>query len=135
LILAKIELNRADSHEGVILNWEGLIVEGTISNIFHVKSGIVYSPHLKTSSLEGVTSGQVLDLARMLQMPMSETAVRPQDLMGTDECFITNTTSEIIPVVMVDKNPIRNGKPSRITMTLHQAYKEEVPLCLMMQSS
>jgi branched-subunit amino acid aminotransferase/4-amino-4-deoxychorismate lyase len=66
---------------------------------------------------------------------MSETAVRPQDLMGTDECFITNTASEIMPVTMVDKNPIGNGKPSRITMTLHQANKEEVPVCLKTQPS
>jgi len=57
----------------------------------------------------------------------SEATVRPQDLMGTDECFITNTTSEIMPVTMVDKNPIGNGKPGSITMTLHQAYKKEVP--------
>ena len=67
-ILAKIELNRAGSHEGVILNWEGMITKGTISNIFHVKSGIVYTPHLKTGIFEGVARGQVLDLNRMLQM-------------------------------------------------------------------
>jgi len=117
------------------VNWEDLIAEGNISNIFHVKSGIVYTPHLKTGILKGLKCGKVLNLARMLQMPMSETAVPPQDLMGTDECFITNTTSKIMPVTMVDKNPIGNGKSGRIIMTLHQAYKEEVPLCLMMQPS
>jgi branched-chain amino acid aminotransferase len=134
-ILAKIEANKAGAYEGIMLNWEGLVAEGTISNIFHVKSGVVHTPHLKTGILEGVTRGLVLDLARKLQLATIETAVRPQDLMDADECFITNSTSEIMPVTMIENNSIGNGKPGRITAALHQAYRKEVLRCLQMRPS
>lgn len=129
-ILAKIEANKAGAYEGIMLNWEGLVAEGTISNIFHVKSGVIHTPHLKTGILEGVTRGLVLDLARKLQLATMETAVRPQDLRDADECFITNSTSEIMPVTVIDNNSIGDGKPGRITAALHQAYKKEVITCL-----
>jgi branched-chain amino acid aminotransferase len=129
-ILAKIESIKAGAYEGIMLNWEGLVAEGTISNLFHIKSGVLYTPHLKTGILEGVTRGLVLDLARRAQFPVTETAVNPQELIDADECFITSTTMEIMPVTTIDKKPVGNGKPGRITAALHQLYKKEVLTCL-----
>jgi branched-chain amino acid aminotransferase len=129
-ILAKIESIQAGAYEGIMLNWEGLVAEGTISNIFHIKSSVLYTPHLQTGILEGVTRGLVLDLARRAQFPVTETAVNSQELIDADECFITNTTMEIMPVTMIDKKPVGNGKPGRITAALHQAYQKEVLTCL-----
>lgn len=134
-ILAKIESIQAGAYEGIMLNWEGLVAEGTISNIFHVTSGVLHTPHLDTGILDGVTRGLVLDLARQAQLPLRETAVRPQELMDADECFITNTTMEIMPVTMIDSKPIGNGRPGRITAALQQAYKKEVLACLQAQTS
>jgi len=134
-ILAKIESIQAGAYEGIMLNWEGLVAEGTISNIFHVKSGVLHTPHLETGILDGVTRGLALDLARQAHVPLRETAVRPQELMDADECFITNTTMEIMPVTMIDNKPIGSGKPGRITAALQQAYKKEVLACLQTQTS
>ncbi len=129
-ILAKIESIRAGAYEGIMLNWEGLVAEGTICNIFHVKSGVLHTPHLKTGILDGVTRALVLDLAQKAGLSISETAVRPQDLLDADECFITNSTMEIMPVTQIDKKLIGSGKPGRITTLLHQGYKKEVLACL-----
>lgn len=133
-ILAKIESIQADAYEGIMLNWEGLVAEGTISNIFYIKSGVLYTPHLETGILDGVTRGLVLELARKLPLPAQETAVRPQDLMSADECFITNTTMEIMPVTTIDKRTVGNGKPGLIMVALQQAYKKEVQTCLKTQA-
>jgi branched-chain amino acid aminotransferase len=134
-ILAKIESIQAGAYEGIMLNWEGLVAEGTISNIFHAKDGVLYTPHLETGILDGVTRGLALDLARQAQFPCKETAIRPQELMDADECFLTNTTMEIMPVTMIDNKPIGSGKPGRITAVLGQAYKKEVLTCLQTQTS
>lgn len=134
-ILAKIESIRAGAYEGIMLNWEGLVAEGAISNIFHVKSGVLHTPALQTGILDGVTRGLALDLAQQARVPVRETAIRPQELMDADECFITNTTMEIMPVTMIDNKPVGNGKPGRITAVLHQAYRKEVLSCLQTQTS
>src|SRR5574341_321672 len=63
-ILAKIESIRAGAYEAIMLNWEGYVAEGTISNIFLVKAGVLFTPSLQTGILEGVTRGLVLELAR-----------------------------------------------------------------------
>lgn len=125
-ILAKIESLKSGAYEGIMLNWEGYVAEGTISNIFTVKHGVLYTPHLDTGILEGVTRDLVLHLARKDRIPAKETKLKPQDLEGADECFITNTTVEILPVSRVDGNVIGNGKPGLVTTALREAYKREV---------
>lgn len=129
-ILAKIESIRAGAYEAIMLNWEGYVAEGTISNIFFVKSGILYTPALNTGILEGVTRGLVLDLARREKIETREHLIQPEELFAADECFITNTTIEIMPVTAVDGRRVGNGKPGPITAALHKAYKDEVRKCL-----
>jgi branched-chain amino acid aminotransferase len=125
-ILAKIESLKAGAYEGIMLNWEGYVAEGTISNIFTVKRGVLYTPHLDTGILEGVTRDLVLHLAREDRIPAKEIMLRPRDLTGADECFITNTTVEVLPVTRVDDTVIGSGKPGPVTTTLREAYKREV---------
>ena len=125
-ILAKIEAIQARAYEGIMLNWEGYVAEGTISNIFMVKKGVLYTPHLDTGILEGVTRDLVLRLAKRKGIPIRETMLRPKDLMASNECFITNTTMEIMPVTTIDKKKIGKGSPGPITAALHQAYQKEV---------
>lgn len=125
-ILAKIESLKVSAYEGIMLNWEGYVAEGTISNIFTVKRGVLYTPHLDTGILEGVTRDLVLHLARKDRIPAKEIMLRPRDLTGADECFITNTTVEVLPVTRVDDTVIGSGKPGSVTTTLREAYKREV---------
>jgi len=125
-ILAKIEANKAGAYEGIMLNWEGFVAEGTISNIFMVKGGVLRTPILSVGILEGVTRGLVLDLARNENIPVQESAFSPQELTGADECFITNSTMEIMPVTLIDGKPVGSGKPGPVTASLMRAYKHEV---------
>lgn len=125
-ILAKIESINAGAYEGVMLNWEGNVAEGTISNIFWVKEGILHTPSLDVGILEGVTRGLVLDLAQREGIPIKQGAFPKETLYDADECFITNTTIEVMPVTAVDGKKIGAGEPGRITRDLMIAYKDEV---------
>ena len=133
-ILAKVEAIQARVYEGIMLNWEGYVAEGTISNIFMVKKGVLYTPHLDTGILEGVTRDLVLRLAKRKKIPVKEAMLRPKDLMTSNECFITNTTMEIMPVTTIDKKKIGKGIPGPVTAALHQAYQKEVRACLKMRA-
>jgi branched-chain amino acid aminotransferase len=134
-ILAKIESIQAGAYEGVMLNWEGFIAEGTISNIFMVKSGTLVTPALSVGILEGVTRGLVLRLAQREHVPTQETAFTQKELMAADECFITNSSVEIMPVTIVDGKLIGNGKPGPVTAALARAYSNEVLKCSKAQAN
>ena len=133
-ILAKIEAVKARAYEGIMLNWEGYVAEGTISNIFMVKKGVLSTPHPDTGILEGVTRAFVLRLAKKKKIIIKETRILPKSLLSADECFITNTTLEIMPVTSIDKRPVRSGKPGPVTALLLQEYRKEVLACLATQA-
>ncbi len=134
-ILAKIEAVKAGAYEGIMLNWEGYVAEGTISNIFMVKKGALLTPHKDTGILEGVTRDLILRLARRKKIIVRETRMLPKSLLAADECFITNTTMEVMPVSKIDGRTIGAGRPGPVTAGLRQAYAREVGKCLKMQHS
>ncbi len=125
-ILAKIESLKSGAYEGIMLNWEGCVAEGTISNIFMVKRGALHTPSLDTGILDGVTRDLVLHLARKDHIPVKEEKFKPHDLISADECFITNTTIEVLPVTRVDGETIGSGRPGTVTLALRSAYRREV---------
>ena len=125
-ILAKIESLKAGAYEGIMLNWEGLVAEGTISNIFIVKKGVLMTPGLESGILEGVTRDLVIHLAHKAGIPVEESAIKPRDLLKAEECFITNTTVEVMPVTTIDGTAVGDGRPGAVTRRLMEAYKEEV---------
>ncbi len=134
-ILAKIESIKAGAVEGIMLNWEGHVAEGTVSNIFLVRRGVLYTPSVKTGILAGVTRGLVLRLAKKSRIPVKESLLLPKDLAAADECFLTNTTMEIMPVTAIGKKRVGNGRPGPITGLLRQAYRKEVSACLKTQAT
>jgi len=134
-ILARIEADKARAFEGIMLNWQGYVAEGTISNIFMVKKGVLYTPHTNTGILEGVTRDLVLRLAARKKIIVNERLLRPSNFHAADECFITNTTMEIMPVIKIDEKIIGTGRPGPVTAVLLQAYKKEVLACLKTQPS
>lgn len=125
-ILAKIESLQAGAYEGILLNWKGYVAEGTISNIFTVRKGVLSTPSLETGILEGVTRDLVLHLARTAGIRTREALLRPKNLLQADECFLTNTTVEVMPVTTVDSTVIGAGTPGPVTRALMQAYRAEV---------
>jgi branched-chain amino acid aminotransferase len=121
-ILAKIEGQRAGCIEALMLNHKGEVAECTGDNIFIVRNGRLMTPPLDAGPLEGVTRNAVLELACGAGVPASETPFTRHDLYIADECFLTGTAAEVIPVVKVDSRPIGDGKPGPITRDLIRRF-------------
>jgi branched-chain amino acid aminotransferase len=127
-ILAKIQAKRARADEGLMLAADGYLTEGSISNFFIVKGGRLYTPTVELGILAGITRRLVIDMAERADIPVKETRLRPSDLYKADECFLTNTSMEIMPVAKADGYTIGDAKPGPVTRFLHEAYQEQVRL-------
>lgn len=121
-ILAKIEANNAGVEEAIMLNSEGYVAECTADNIFIAKAGQLFTPPLSAGALYGVTRGVVMDLAREAGLTVTEPNLTRYDMFNADECFLTGTGAEIIPVIKIDGRVIGTGKPGPITRSLVQKY-------------
>lgn len=122
-ILAKMEAKAAGAHEALMLNHQGELTEGTTSNMFVVQRGRVRTPAVECGILNGITRGLVLQLASELGIPSEETRLTVDDLLRADECFLTNTTQEVLPVTRVQGTMIGNGRPGEITRRLHASFR------------
>ena len=121
-ILAKIEANNAGVEEAVMLNAEGFVAECTADNLFIVKNGELFTPPLSAGALYGITRQTVIELARQGGLRVSEPNLTRYDLFNADECFLTGTGAEIMPVIEIDKRVIGTGKPGAITRKLVADY-------------
>src|SRR5918911_2148456 len=122
-ILAKVEAHRAGCEEAVMLNHIGEVAECTGDNIFLVKRGVLRTPHLNAGILEGVTRNAVLELARDAGIPVQEMVLSRHDVYSADECFLTGTAAEVVPVVKVDGRPVGGGKPGPVTRQLRERFQ------------
>ena len=122
-ILAKMEAKAAGAHEALMLNHQGELTEGTTSNLFVVQRGRVRTPAVECGILNGITRGLVLQLASELGIPSEEARLTVDDLLRADECFLTNTTQEVLPVTRVNGTMIGNGRPGEITRRLHASFR------------
>ncbi|HNU98938.1 MAG: branched-chain-amino-acid transaminase [Verrucomicrobia bacterium] len=122
-ILAKIEANIAGVEEAIMLNATGYVAECTGDNVFIVKAGQLLTPPLYAGALYGITRGVVIELARECGVPVSETNLTRYDLFNADECFVTGTGAEIVPVVKIDGRIIADGKPGTLTRDLEKRYR------------
>lgn len=123
-ILAKIECINAGATEGIMLNKDGYVAEGTGDNIFIVKNNEVLTPHASAGILIGITRNVVMDLAKEAGMTVREEQLTQNDLYNADECFLTGTAAEIIPVVNLDGRKIASGTPGKVTLSLLKKYQE-----------
>jgi branched-chain amino acid aminotransferase len=121
-ILAKIEGIRAGCQEAIMLNVNGDVAECTGDNIFVVKKGELRTPPPHAGILEGVTRGAVMELARKADVPVREMTLTRHDVYTADECFLTGTAAEVVPVVKCDSRVIGTGKPGPVTKQLHEAF-------------
>ena len=122
-ILAKIEANNAGVEEAIMLNSEGYVAECTGDNIFILKDGKMFTPPLSAGALYGITRATVIDLARRQGIEVTEPNLTRYDIFNSDECFLTGTAAEIIPVTKVDGRIIGDGKPGAKTNELITAYR------------
>jgi branched-chain amino acid aminotransferase len=123
-ILAKIEGVRAGCLEALMLNHKGEIAECTGDNIFLVKNATLKTPPMDAGILGGVTRNAVIELAHGAGIPVAETALTRYDVYTADECFLTGTAAEVIPVVRCDGRPIGTGKPGPITRQLRERFHQ-----------
>jgi len=121
-ILAKIEANIAGVEEAIMLNSEGYVAECTGDNLFIIKNGAMFTPPLSAGALYGITRGVVIDMAREAGMVVSEPNLTRYDLFNADECFLTGTGAELIPVTKIDGRVIGTGKPGPMTRSLVERY-------------
>lgn len=123
-VMAKIEANLAGVAEAILLNQEGFVAEATGDNIFIVKNGILKTPPTYSGVLEGVTRNAVIELAKKRGIPVEETVLPRYDLFVADECFLSGTAAELIPVIKVDGRTIGDGKPGPIFNQLLAEFRE-----------
>ncbi len=122
-VLAKIEANNAGCEEAVMLNAEGFVAECTGDNIFIVRAGQLLTPPLSAGALYGITRGVVMDLAREEGVTVQEPSLTRHDLFNADECFLTGTGAELIPIVKIDGRVIGTGLPGPLTRKLVDKYR------------
>lgn len=123
-ILAKIEAINAGKPEGLMLTLDGYVAEGTGENIFIVKRGELFTPPAYMGILKGITRQVVMQLAKEEGIPVHEVVLTLHDVYTADECFITGTAAEIVPVVKLDGRVIGDGVPGPITKTLIQKFRQ-----------
>jgi branched-chain amino acid aminotransferase len=123
-ILAKIEGLQAGCVEALMLNHKGEVAECTGDNIFLVRRGALWTPPLEAGILEGITRNAVIEVARAAGIQVHESPLTKHDVYIADECFLTGTAAEVIPVVKVDNRLIGSGKPGATTRDLEKRFKK-----------
>jgi len=112
------------SFEGVMLDHNNYVTEGTTANIFIVKNNILKTPQLNEYILPGVTRQVILDIASIHGIDCKEQLISEKDLFEADEVFLANTGIEILPVCQANRLPIGTGKPGPMTERLHQLFRK-----------
>ena len=123
-ILAKIEAINANCDEAIMLDSLGYVAECTGDNIFIVKHNELYTPPQCMGTLRGITRDAILELARKNKILVHEHVITRHEVYISDECFLTGTAAEIIPVVKVDGRVIGSGKPGKLTLSLTKKFRE-----------
>jgi len=128
-ILAKIEAINADVEEAIMLNAEGFVAECTGDNIFIVKGKKLMTPPLSAGALRGITRAVVMDIAQQEGLEVSEPNLTRYDLYNADECFLTGTAAELVPVTKIDCRIIGTGKPGPVTKLLLEKFHALTKVC------
>jgi len=123
-ILAKIEAANAGCDEAIMLDSLGYVAECTGDNIFVAKNGHLYTPPQCMGTLRGITRDSILEIARKNKIPAHEHVITRHEVYISDECFLTGTAAEIIPVVKVDGRIIGKGIPGKLTLALMKKFKQ-----------
>jgi branched-chain amino acid aminotransferase len=121
-VLAKIDAYQAGAEEAIMLNAEGYIAECSGDNLFVVRDGALLTPAPQDGGLDGITRGAVLELAAEAGMAAREARLTRYDVYTADECFLTGTGAEIMPVAACDGRAIGDGRPGPITTRLSAAF-------------
>jgi branched-chain amino acid aminotransferase len=123
-VMARIEANLARADEALMLNDHGFIAECTADNIFVIKHGEVFTPPITAGALRGITRAVVFEIAAELGIKISETHISRHDVFVADECLLSGTAAEVIPVIKADGRVIGTGKPGPISLRMIARFRE-----------
>lgn len=123
-ILAKIEAINSGYEEALMFNAHGYVAECTGDNIFIIKDDKLMTPPPYIGILKGITRQSVMDIAEKEDIEVKETVLTRHNIFTADECFLTGTAAEIIPVVRIDKRLIGHGKPGKVTLNLMREFRK-----------
>lgn len=125
-ILGKIEAKQFGALEAIMLNDQGYVAECTADNVFIVHKGEIVTPAASAGALKGITRETVIDIARELGVPLRECNMTRYDIWCADECFLTGSGAEVIPVVKLDGRVIGDGRPGAVTQRVLAAFRQRV---------
>jgi len=123
-VMARVEANLAGADEALMLNDAGNVAECTADNVFIVKHGQIFTPPVSAGALRGITRSVVFEIAAELGVKVREADITRHDVFVADECFLTGTAAEIVPVVKADGRSIGNGKPGPITARIIAQFRQ-----------
>ena len=123
-IMAKVEAIQANALEAVMLNEQGYVAECTGDNLFLLKNGTLLTPLICDGALDGITRAVIIEIAEKLGVPFRECSLTRYDIFTADECFLTGTAAEVIPVVALDRRIIGTGQPGPFTARFLAAFHE-----------
>ena len=123
-IMAKIEAKNAGAEEAIMLNNDGYVAECTGDNIFIIRNNFIYTPPVSAGSLPGITMGAVVQLAADMGVKTVEKLFTRAEMYISDECFLTGTAAEVVPVIQIDGRVIGDGKPGVLTRKLVAAFHD-----------
>jgi branched-chain amino acid aminotransferase len=125
-ILAKIEAQHCGYEEAIMLDDQGFVAECTGDNVFIIHKGVIYTPPAYTGALKGITRAAAMDIAESLGFQVVEKVLTRYDIWIAEECFLTGTAAEVIPVIEVDARPIGDGTPGPVTAKVLERFRHLV---------
>jgi branched-chain amino acid aminotransferase len=120
--LAKMESITNGYDEGIMLDYQGMVSEGSGENIFVILDGVIYTPPISSSLLSGLTRDSVITLANEMNIEVREQQIPREMLYISDEVFLTGTAAEVTPVRSVDKIQVGKGYRGNITKDIQEAF-------------
>jgi branched-chain amino acid aminotransferase len=123
-VMARIEANLASADEALMLNDAGNVAECTADNVFVIRQGQIFTPPITAGALQGITRSVIFEIGSELDIKVTEADLTRHDIFVADECFLTGTAAEIVPVVKADGRIIGNGKPGPITTRIIARFRE-----------
>lgn len=124
-VLMYQEAKDVGADEGIIIH-NGFALEGTSSNLFMIKEGVIITPSKSSLLLSGITRDRILALAKQHKMPYRENTITENELSTADELWITSSTRGVIPIVLLNNTPVGNGKAGPVWSNMWDYYTQDM---------
>lgn len=125
-LLAMREAQLKGAQEAAMLNYQGFVTEATTSNIFFVFDGVLVTPPIGVGILEGITRQFIFELAEQHHIPFQVRNISGSDVAGAQECFLSGSIKEILPITCINHKQVGDGIPGPVTKRLSNIFRKAV---------